>query len=511
MMNDVKQDESGEVIFLPGVELISTTDIKGIITYANNNFCKIAGFLQEELIGKNHNIVRHPDMPKEAFADMWDTLKQGKSWRGAVKNRCKEKNKFYWVDAFVTPEFENGKLIGYQSVRRVLNKKERNRAEKLYRKLQQGKSISLDISLKSKVLLFSVVSVLLILASIQTSPWFSILLPLISLAIFNREIFTVSNYFARLAKCQDSVSRFIFCEDPYNIAEFHLYLEEGKLNTALGRMVNKGELLFDKSKELSKSARNAEKIAKMEAEEVETLSNVIEKVINSVSEVAAHSAGASNRTEVVSKQCINVTKLISKTNLKMQVLVEEMDVSSELVKELNKEAHKIDETIKEIQGIAGQTNLLALNAAIEAARAGEQGRGFAVVADEVRALSSRTYTATESIQLLVKAIHQSLSSLVKAMEKEEQATGDCMISTAGSKVAIEEVTKLMIDIENVSRQILNETDEQKRMADRAGKHVNNFSDSSVSNAQEAQILGKQVKDMEECARSLISVAHGFTL
>jgi aerotaxis receptor len=84
------------------MEIISTTDTKGVITGVNDDFIKIAGFSEEELLGKSHNVVRHPDMPQAAFADMWGHLKDGKHWMGVVKNRCKNGD-HYWVDAYVTP------------------------------------------------------------------------------------------------------------------------------------------------------------------------------------------------------------------------------------------------------------------------------------------------------------------------------------------------------------------------------------------------------------------------
>ncbi|MDP5039362.1 MAG: PAS domain-containing protein, partial [Paraglaciecola sp.] len=108
-----------EVKFNQGEELVSVTDTRGVILYANPQFCQIAGYTVEELIGQNHNVVRHPDMPKAAFADMWDKLKAKQAWRGAVKNRCKD-GRYYWVDAFVTPVYEKNQLTGYQSVRTVL-------------------------------------------------------------------------------------------------------------------------------------------------------------------------------------------------------------------------------------------------------------------------------------------------------------------------------------------------------------------------------------------------------
>ena len=103
-----------EVHFSDAQQLVSTTDLRGVITYANKAFCDVAGFSAQELVGKNHNIVRHPDMPKAAFKEMWSTLKSGHSWRAIVKNRCKD-GRYYWVDAFVTPIFEGDQLVGYQN------------------------------------------------------------------------------------------------------------------------------------------------------------------------------------------------------------------------------------------------------------------------------------------------------------------------------------------------------------------------------------------------------------
>lgn len=97
--------------------LISTTDLESRITYANDEFCHIAGFNLEELQGEHHNLVRHPDMPKQAFADLWHHIRAGKSWMGPVKNRCKNGD-HYWVSAFVTPiKDAHGKVVEYQSVR----------------------------------------------------------------------------------------------------------------------------------------------------------------------------------------------------------------------------------------------------------------------------------------------------------------------------------------------------------------------------------------------------------
>jgi len=117
-----------EKTFSKDEKLISSTDLDGNIIHCNDAFLSISGFEKSELIGSPHNIVRHPDMPEEAFQVMWSTLKQGKAWMGLVKNRCKNGD-FYWVDAYVTPVMELGKVVGYESVRTLPDRNDVLRAE----------------------------------------------------------------------------------------------------------------------------------------------------------------------------------------------------------------------------------------------------------------------------------------------------------------------------------------------------------------------------------------------
>lgn len=121
-----------EVPFPPNTYLVSRTDLKGCITYCNDAFVEISGFSRDELIGQSHNIVRHPDMPKAAFADLWQTVKSGMPWRGLVKNRCKNGD-HYWVEAFVVPLKKNGQTTGYMSVRTPPSAERKAAAEALYK------------------------------------------------------------------------------------------------------------------------------------------------------------------------------------------------------------------------------------------------------------------------------------------------------------------------------------------------------------------------------------------
>ena len=105
-----------EYIFEKGL-IVSSTDLKGIITYANRKFCEIAGYPKDELVGMNHNIVRHPDMPKVAFQEIWETIQSGKEWTGIVKNLRKD-GRYYWVYSHISPMVINGELTGYTAARR---------------------------------------------------------------------------------------------------------------------------------------------------------------------------------------------------------------------------------------------------------------------------------------------------------------------------------------------------------------------------------------------------------
>lgn len=127
-----------EVLMKPGTILVTRTNLKGIITYANDAFVEISGFTKNELVGANHNVVRHPDMPPAAFEDLWMCLKDGRPWSALVKNRTKSGD-YYWVEANVTPVFKNGKAEEYLSVRYAPSRDQIMQAEELYRNLHANK------------------------------------------------------------------------------------------------------------------------------------------------------------------------------------------------------------------------------------------------------------------------------------------------------------------------------------------------------------------------------------
>ena len=130
-----KPNPIDEEYFFDGRAIVSETDLKGNITFANRKFCEISGYSIDELIGKPHNIIRHPDMPKEAFAQMWKTIQSGTLWHGLVKNLRKD-GRYYWVDTEVSPSYdETGKLKGYIAARKPASRKNIEETAELYRKM----------------------------------------------------------------------------------------------------------------------------------------------------------------------------------------------------------------------------------------------------------------------------------------------------------------------------------------------------------------------------------------
>ncbi|OHC66958.1 MAG: hypothetical protein A2045_00945, partial [Rhodocyclales bacterium GWA2_65_20] len=133
-----------EVFLKDDTLIVSKTDLKGQITYVNKGFLEISGYTEEELMGQSHNIVRHPDMPVEAFADLWKVLKEGRPWVGYVKNRCKNGD-FYWVEAHAAPIWEGTQVTGYMSVRYKPPRDKVEAAEGAYRLFREKKAGGIEI------------------------------------------------------------------------------------------------------------------------------------------------------------------------------------------------------------------------------------------------------------------------------------------------------------------------------------------------------------------------------
>lgn len=498
-----------EVEFGVTERLVSTTDLRGIITYANETFCRVAGYELDELMNKNHNLVRHPDMPKAAFQDLWNHLKEATPWRGAVKNRCKD-GRYYWVDAFVTPIYENGELTGYQSVRTKLPEKTKRTAERVYKKLNAGKKLeSIWRSLSLRHFAYVVSSFALIALSF-ISPYFCIPLPMLAALFYHNELITTPNYLADLKNKSDSASRYVFSgSNNIGVADFCLKIYEGSIRTILGRIVDSTQQLGSGVNTLKEAAANAKLGVERETDELHQVSTAVEEMVATITEVASNTELTSNKVKEAHQDCEIATSAMEKTIKKVECVAVDVSQSAESASELATEAEKIGQVMNEIQGIADQTNLLALNAAIEAARAGEHGRGFSVVADEVRALSSRTHTATEQIQHSISGIQSTLFTLSNTMKQGKVEADDCVSEAKQAQSVVRTVFDAVTSISDLAIQISAASEEQSMVSQEISKNIIKISEASQENLSQSLAVEKQATLIDSQATSLASLGHAF--
>ncbi len=510
MRNQSQHLINEEVRFTAQEELVSVTDVRGVITYANEAFCRVAGYTQSELVGQNHNMVRHPDMPKAAFGDMWEKLKARQPWRGAVKNRCKD-GRYYWVDAFVSPVFENGELVGYQSVRTVLSPEFQKNAETIYPDLNAGKhradSLALNFTLRHTI------NVMFGLTMVGLSFWhpaFAVLILLMPYVLFKQELIDLGRYVEKSRNDYDSLSRFVYSgRGTSGIIDFNIKMLEGKVKTILGRIVDSTQTLTERVMSLKDASASAKDGVEQEVGELAQVSAAMEEMTASITEVASNTVNTSEKVESVHKDCRAATDLMANTMDRVSELAVDVAQSADTASELVIEAERIGSVMQEIQGIADQTNLLALNAAIEAARAGEQGRGFSVVADEVRALSSRTHSATEQIQTSVSEIQSTLLKWSQVMLKGKAAADDCVNETTATRDIVFKVYDEVSSISDLAFQISTASEEQSMVSKEISESIMNINDSANRNLTQAETVGDEASVIDERAQVLSSMALAF--
>jgi methyl-accepting chemotaxis protein/aerotaxis receptor len=441
--------------------LVSKTDLKGKITYANEAFCSIAGMSEAELIGQPHNVVRHPDMPSAAFADLWTTIQAGKPWIGLVKNRSADGG-FYWVKANVAPEYdEQGQLQGYISVRTYPADTEIKDASALYASINNGqatlpstlhfswfRSISIKqlmgLTLALMLLpLLMLVWVLLnedvhrdgmqfLLVSSVVSLGFSLLVQWNNMRETTKPIQEVigvlqaivsNNFDSELHKgseneigemkdlikvIQSKLQFEIFESRKASVRQKALDIqrreEEQQENIMLANTFESdvGTLVTELHQNASQIYKSMETLSQI----ADNLNNQSDGAQNNVSQSSDYVGSTAAAIEEMSISVASVVEQINKTLDISQQAVQEASSSANIMKELVAASEEIGSVVDTISDIAEQTNLLALNASIEAARAGDAGRGFAVVAGEVKELANQTSQATGKISEQVEQIQK---------------------------------------------------------------------------------------------------------
>ncbi|MFA9216138.1 MAG: methyl-accepting chemotaxis protein, partial [Sphingomonadaceae bacterium] len=419
-----------EYVMEDGKTIVSSTDLQGNINYANPYFIEVSGFTEQELMGAPQNILRHPDMPVEAFADMWQTIKSGLPWTGLVKNRCKNGD-FYWVLANVTPVIEAGRPVGYLSVRTKPSREQIRAADELYREIRAGNprgmrivngrgvgggwgpriAARLKMSFSRQIVLgtglVTAAAILLALALVGLDAatvnawqgWLAGLALLAGLAALLTGISLHRNLVQPLGQAMRA-ARMMAGGDLTASIDVGRDDEMGQLLAALRQTnINLHSIIGDVRSNFDMISHATGEIASGNMD----LSGRTESQASSLQETAA---SMEQLTSTVQQSAVNVANANQLAERASTVAAQGGSIVSQVVttmEEISLSSNKILDIIGLIDGIAFQTNILALNAAVEAARAGEQGRGFAVVAAEVRMLAQRSADAAREIKALIHA------------------------------------------------------------------------------------------------------------
>jgi PAS domain S-box-containing protein len=682
--------------------VISQTDLNGVITYVNQDFLQISGFTEEEIIGKNHNVVRHPDMPAAAFEDLWLTLKKGKPWNGLIKNRCKNGD-FFWANEHITPNETQDVIAGYTSVRTRPTREQIEAASAVYRHLNEGKAkitegrianknfwskfriLAFLDRLSARAQLLSLIGSFLfgfltmgllsqavmyevkvggpiyskvsmqkdLVADILPPPEFLIEAWQVTLemttapaqdlpglaeksATLRKEYEARHEYWnqqltegsiknqivnaawnpgmkflelrdqqfipALLAGNRDAalallptlkahytehrrqidatvklaevegakteasarnvikngtwlliifttliaaiiavMARSVYrnltrAGDPLYLGEVIRHISVGnlsfpihtdnesresvlhvvqalqsRLRTLISFVANEANHVSSQSQQMVSAADEVNAAVRAQSESAASVAATTEQLTTSIHMVAENAQEALTISNASSDSCEQGVKVIQDAVDSMGQIAEMVKEASETVLALGAQSERISIVVQVIQEIADQTNLLALNAAIEAARAGEQGRGFAVVADEVRKLAERTSTATREIEAMIGSIQSGLHSAVTNMKSgvHEVDSGVALADEAGE--SIKSIRDGALRVVQVVAEITNALAEQRIASESIAQQIEKIAQTAEENSASAQQTASSAAMLGETAIQMQNSVSRFVV
>ena len=498
--------------------IVSKTDLKGRITYINPYFIEVSGFTEEELMGAPHNLVRHPDMPPEAFDDLWRSLKAGLPWTGMVKNRCKNGD-YYWVVANVTPIIERGQPVGYMSVRSKPTREQVAAASAIYRKFREGQARGLAIR-NGSVVRTGLAAKLAAIRDMRLSLRIALGFGLPSLLVAGMASMTLVSGASRTMLGMELASLTLLLAAW--LALHKAVVSPLHMATRVARAIAGGDLTQQvKVDRGDDTGQLLQALQQMSANLVAVVGDVranVEAIHIGSREIAQGNMDLSGRTEAQASSLEETAASMEQFASTVKQNAENAQQGNELAHSasdvarkggdavsevgvtmdgISESAKKIAEIISLIDGIAFQTNILALNAAVEAARAGEQGRGFAVVASEVRSLAQRSAGAAREIRQLIHDSVQKVDAGGRLVAHATSTMQDIVLS-------VRHVTDLMSEISAASH-------EQSQGIDQVNQAVAQMDQVTQQNAALVEQAAAAAASLEDQAARLAQSVSVFRL
>ncbi len=276
-----------------------------------------------------------------------------------------------------------------------------------------------------------------------------------------------------------------------------------KIHSTIVKVSGATTTLASAANEMSEANGSTLDAIKRQQREAEQVASAMNQMSSTVREVAENAASAAEAARSADQEVVIGNRIVSESVTAIEQLAENVVSAREVIMKLENDSENIGTVLVVIKEIAEQTNLLALNAAIEAARAGEQGRGFAVVADEVRTLAQRTQQSTREIQQIIETLQEGAENAVKVMEQGDKQAQNSVKHSIAAGESLQSITAMIGTINDMNVQIVTATEQQSMVAEEVNRNINNINQAAHDTAEEAQNISgsntrliKMVHDLE---------------